>query len=75
MNNYMKEFVECEKRCTFFFEQKNSLESLEEDTFGQLIFQHTSLKIFNHIPFFIMLLSYMKIYFVPIVSVILPFLM
>ena len=75
MNEHIKDFVACEKRCAFFFEEKNSLESLEEDTFGQLIFQHHALKIFNHIPFFVMLVSYMKIYFVPIVSVVLPFLM
>ena len=75
MNTFFSEFVDAEKRCEFFFEKKNSLESLEQDTFGQLIFQHNDLKIFNHIPFLIMFLSYMKIYFIPIVSIVLPLLM
>ena len=72
MNSYLEEFVSCEKRCTFFFEEKNSLDSLEEDTFGQLIFQHSEFKILNHIPFLIMLITYMKIFFVPFMSVIFP---
>jgi len=74
MNIYINEFVECEKACTFFFEEKNSLDSLEKDTFGQLIFQHNELKILNHIPFFIMLITYMKIFFVPFMSVFFPIL-
>ena len=75
MKDSINQFIETEKDCAFFFEEKNSLESLEEDTFGQLIFQHSEFKIFNHIPFLIMILSYMKIYFVPFVSVIIPVLM
>ena len=64
-----------EKDLKFFFDEENSLEKLEKDTFGQLLFQHSELKIFNTFPFLILLMSYIKIYFVPLVSVILPFLM
>lgn len=72
MDQYFDDFVKCEEECKFFFEEQNSLESLEEDTFGQLIFQQDFLKTLNHIPFFIMIISYMKIFFVPLVSVVFP---
>ena len=74
MNTLLETFVECEKQCSFFFEKKNSLDSLEKDTFGQLIFQHNEFKTLNHTPFLILLISYMKIYFVPMVSIIFPLL-
>ena len=38
-----------EKELDYFFQENSSIEKLEEDTFGQLIFQHESLKICNFI--------------------------
>lgn len=62
---------EIEKECTFFFEQ-NSLHSLEKDTFGQLMFQHEQLKHLNDFPYLLLLISIVKIYFVPVISVLSP---
>jgi len=75
VDDILENIVECEKKLEFFYKGENSLENLEEDTFGQLIFQHSELKVFNTFPFLLLLISYMKIYFVPIVSVVLPILM
>ena len=47
MDQNFDDFVKCEEECKFFFEEQNSLESLEEDTFGQLIFQQDFLKTLN----------------------------
>jgi hypothetical protein len=75
ISEIVQDLVENEKDLQFFFDETNSLESLEKDTFGQLLFQHSDLKIFNTFPFLIMILSYMKIYFIPIISVAIPFIM
>jgi hypothetical protein len=75
ISSIIQKLVDNEKDLQFFFDEENSLESLEKDTFGQLLFQHYDLKIFNTVPFLIMILSYMKIYFIPIVSVAIPFIM
>jgi hypothetical protein len=72
MNKHIENFITYEKQCKFFFEEKKSLENLEEDTFGQLIFQNDILKVFNHVPFLILMISYMKIFFVPVISTIIP---
>jgi len=72
INRYINDFITYESGCKFFYEEKKSLEKLEEDTFGQLIFQNAHVKIFNTIPFLILLISYMKIFFVPFVSIIFP---
>jgi len=61
-----------EEECKFFQKKENTLESLEKDTFGQLIFQHTDLKIFNTFPFLLLIISYLKIYFIPLISIALP---
>lgn len=71
----LNNIIEKEKDLQFFFDEENALENLEKDTFGQLLFQHPQLKIFNTFPFLVFFLSYVKIYFVPIISVTLPFLM
>lgn len=75
IDHTLKSIIECEKKLEFFYEGKNSLENLEEDTFGQLIFQHSELKVFNTFPFLLLIISYIKIYFIPIVSVVLPVIM
>ena len=67
-------FYDYEEKAKFFFEEKKSLETLEEDTFGQLIFQNEYLKTLNFIPFFVLAISYMKIFFVPFVSILFPLL-
>ena len=74
IKKYLDSLIEKEKECKFFFEEKNSLDSLEQDTFGQLIFTSDNLKIFNHIPFLLTYISYLKIYFVPFISVFFPIL-
>lgn len=74
MNPLFDKFSDLEKDCSFFFEKK-SLDSLEQDTFGQLLFQHELLKHLNEIPYLLLLVSYIKIYFVPIVSVLSPIVM
>lgn len=75
ISTLLENITQNEKDLKFFFDEENSLENLEKDTFGQLLFQNSELKIFNTFPFLIVLMSYIKIYFVPIVSVVLPFLM
>jgi len=72
VKSLFNKIVDNEKSCKFFHEKTNTLDSLEKDTFGQLIFQHSDLKIFNTFPFLLFLISYMKIYFVPLVSIVLP---
>jgi hypothetical protein len=72
IQNYLDLLIQKENDCKFFFEEKNSLESLEQDTFGQLIFTQNNLKIFNHIPFLLKFISYLKIYVVPFISVFFP---
>lgn len=74
LNNLFNTFGDCESEAKFFYEEKKSLESLEKDTFGQLIFQNEYLKTFNYIPFFVLAISYLKIFFVPVISVIFPIL-
>ena len=61
-----------EKELDYFFQENSSIEKLEEDTFGQLIFQHESLKVFNFIPYLLFFLSYFKIFFIPLVSIVMP---
>lgn len=75
INTIVESIISTEKDLQFFFEEENSLENLEDDTFGQLIFQNTHLKILNNIPFLLLIISYVKIYFIPLVSVSLPILM
>ena len=75
VDKILKNIIDCETKLGFFYEEKNSLEKLEKDTFGQLVFQHDILKIFNTFPFLLLIISYMKIYFVPIISVVLPIIM
>ena len=75
IDTVLEEIINLEKKLEFFYEKDNSLESLEEDTFGQLIFQQEDFKIFNTIPFLLLILSYMKIYFVPLISIMLPIVM
>ena len=72
LHTYINDFIKYESGCKFFFEEKKSLDKLEEDTFGQLIFQNEHVKLFNNIPFLILLISYMKIFFVPVISIIFP---
>jgi len=72
LNEVFDNFSNCEHEAKFFFEQKKSLDSLEKDTFGQLIFQNEYLKTLNFIPFLVLSISYLKIFFVPIVSVVFP---
>ena len=69
---YLDKLIEKENECKFFFETNSSIDSLEQDTFGQLIFTNDKLKIFNHIPFLLTIISYIKIYFVPFMSVFFP---
>ena len=38
IQNILDALIAKENDCKFFFEEKNSLDSLEQDTFGQLIF-------------------------------------
>ena len=75
ISTILEKLVQNEKDLQFFFDEDNSLENLENDTFGQLLFQHSELKILNTFPFLIMIMSYIKIYFIPLVSVTLPVLM
>ena len=75
INTLVATLVQNEKDLQFFFDKDNSLETLEKDTFGQLLFQHYDFKILNTYPFLIMILSYIKIYFIPIISITIPFLM
>lgn len=63
-----------EKQCGFFFEEK-SLHSLEKDTFGQLIFQNEYFNHLNAVPYLLLIISFIKIYFVPILSVLSPIVM
>ena len=70
----LNEFAENEKDASFFYEEKKSLDSLEKDTFGQLLFQNEHFKTFNFIPFLLILNAYMKIYFVPLISILFPIL-
>ena len=72
LNNLFDTFSNCEHDANFFFEEKKSLDSLEKDTFGQLIFQNEYFKTLNFIPFLVLAISYLKIFFVPIVSVVFP---
>lgn len=72
ISKIVEDIVAYEKEAHFFFEEKNSLESLETDTFGQLIFQYELLKVFNHTPFLLMILSYFKIFITPLVTLMLP---
>lgn len=74
LNNLFETFAKCESEAKFFFEEKKSLDSLEKDTFGQLIFQNEYFKTLNFIPFLVLGISYLKIFFVPIISVIFPIL-
>ena len=50
LESFFENIVKKEEEIQFFYEEKNSLDTLEKDTFGQLIFQHLDLKIFNTIP-------------------------
>jgi len=75
IDEILTNIIDCENNLGFFYEEKNSLEKLEKDTFGQLVFQHSELTVFNTFPFLLLIISYMKIYFVPIVSVVLPIIM
>jgi hypothetical protein len=75
ISTILEKLVQNEKDLQFFFDEDNSLENLENDTFGQLLFQHSELKILNTFPFLIMIMSYIKIYFIPLISVTLPVLM
>jgi hypothetical protein len=68
------EYYKNEKDLEFFFAEKSSIENLEQDTFGQLIFQNDHLKIFNTVPFLLLFLSQFKIFFVPLLSVSMPLL-
>ena len=61
-----------EKESSFFYENNNSLKSLEKDTFGQLIFQNDYFKQLNDIPFLLLFISMLKIYFIPVLSVFTP---
>ena len=66
-----------EKECEYFFKSKNSLESLEsleEDTFGQLIFSSEYFKHLNFIPFLLLLLTYFKKLCIPLISLLFPLL-
>jgi len=67
------EYYSNEQDLEFFFENSAD-KTLEEDTFGQLIFQHNDLKIFNSIPFLLLFLSHFKIFFIPLLSVAMPIL-
>ena len=72
INTIINNIVDLEKEATFFFEEKKSLESLESDTFGQLLFQYDLFKVCNHMPFLLMILSYFKIFITPCMSFMLP---
>jgi hypothetical protein len=63
-----------EKECTYFFKNTNSLDSLEEDTFGQLIFSNEHFKHLNFIPFLLLMLTYFKKLCIPLVSLVFPLL-
>lgn len=69
-----EEYYKNENDLEFFFAEKSSIENLEKDTFGQLIFQNDHLKIFNTVPFLLLFLSQFKIFFVPLLSVSMPLL-
>lgn len=71
-HSLLNDFMNCEEEAKFFYEEEKSLDSLEKDTFGQLIFQNEYFKTFNFIPFLVLFISYLKIFFVPLVSVIFP---
>lgn len=72
LESFFENIVKKEEEIQFFYEEKNSLDTLEKDTFGQLIFQHLDLKIFNTIPFLLFLIAHVKIYFIPFVSIMFP---
>ena len=74
---YFDQLETKEKECKKFFEEHNNLESinsLEKDTYGQLIFTNEYFKSFNHIPFFIILLAYFKKICIPLISLVFPLL-
>ena len=61
-----------EKECEYFFSSTKSLDSLEDDTFGQLIFTNEYLKHLNFIPFLLLLLTYFKKLCIPLISIVFP---
>lgn len=63
-----------EKECEYFLKNATSLDSLEEDTFGQLIFTNEYFKHLNFIPFLIISLTYIKKFCIPIISLVFPLL-
>ena len=70
------EYYKYENDLEFFFKDDVSIDvsSLEQDTFGQLIFQNDHLKIFNSIPYLLLFLSQFKIFIVPFFSISMPLL-
>jgi DNA mismatch repair ATPase MutS len=61
-----------EKECEYFFSSTKSLDSLEDDTFGQLIFTNEYFKHLNFIPFLLLLLTYFKKICIPLISIVFP---
>jgi hypothetical protein len=55
-------------------EQLNSHSEILKDTIGQITFQHEWFKQLNYIPFVLICLAYFKIYLVPAMAILMPFL-
>ena len=64
-------FAELEEKKNLYHSNIDS-KSLEEDTFGQLIFTHSELKQLNHIPFLLLFFAYLKKICIPFFSLFVP---
>lgn len=68
-----------EKECEYFLNQHKKIDSLEVDsleknTFGQLIFTSEYFKTFNHLPYLLMIVAYFKKICIPFFSIMVPLL-
>jgi len=75
-NGRFNRLAEIEKEVIPFFRKNgDAMDALEDDSIGQLSFQHDLLKPINHVPWFLLCLSLFKIWVVPCMSVLLPIVM
>lgn len=73
-NSWKKWFTEVGHLETAIQKQKESTSEVLKDTIGQITFQHEYFKQLNYIPFALMAVSLFKIFLVPTMAILMPFL-
>lgn len=77
LNEYFQEISQSSKVASEVIqalESDSSTNDFMEECYGQLLFRHEMLRPINHIPFFLILLRFFKIYVTPAMAVAMPLL-